>query len=89
MPFHHRTFHRFDPETCVPGRRRRRLAATLLAGFAAGALSVSLGAGPVRVLGEAVVSLASPAALRPAYPFEWRDAQLAVGYERFIRPQQH
>ncbi len=87
MAVQHRTFHRFDPETCDPGRRRRRLAASLLAGFAAGALSVSLGAGPIRVLGEAVVSLASPAALRPAYPFEWHDAQLAVGHEGLIRPQ--
>jgi hypothetical protein len=85
MPQPDRSFHRFDPHTCFPGRQRLRLVASLLLGFAAGAFSVSLGGDPVRLVGESVASLASLPTLRPAYPSEWRHAQLAVDSGRFVR----
>ena len=77
------TFHRFDPKNCSPSRRRRGLAAGLVAGFAAGILVASAAFALVQPVGPRAASF-EPSA-RAVLADEWHQAQRTVASESFVR----
>ncbi len=77
------TFHRFDPKNCSPSRRRRGLAAGLVAGFAAGILLASAAFALVHPGAQTVASFDPQA--RAALADEWHQAQLTVASDSFVR----
>ncbi|MDJ0846792.1 MAG: hypothetical protein QNK04_00280 [Myxococcota bacterium] len=76
------TFHRFDPQTCRTAHSRK-LAASLVAGFAAGLLVASAAVALMRPFGDVVAALDPPG--RAALANEWSQARLHVASESFVR----